>query len=95
VDKFSIREIAIFYNPGEKWHLKEVEIIGPLRKRRWWDWDRENVSGCSLCYKIDVDGDLDCIAEPYELRKKKPPKDDANDVVSWDDCIWRPEHETM
>lgn len=42
-------------------------------------------------YTVDVPGWGKTYVLPEWLKKKRPPQqDDANKVVSWDECAWKP-----
>jgi len=90
--KFKIGEIAIVYCPGHKDHGTEVEIMTELRPPYFF-----NADGCmnsDYAYGVRWSGreynGTTWAAEKY-LRKKKPPQRECDQLVSWEDCEWKPE----
>jgi hypothetical protein len=89
-ETFKVGEVAIYNRPCSVWHSSEVEIVGLLELTLWND-PILNVKGESPCYECrnPVYGLL-FVAEPHELKKKRPPRDDFQ-IVRWADCPWQPE----
>ena len=94
MDTFEIQEIAIYQpngpwkglsGPGTECEIMEVGAIGPQSGKQG--------------YRCYFPGDPApthfkgwWFVPTESLRKKKY---DGNKVTSWDECIWRPAHETI
>jgi hypothetical protein len=81
---FQVGEIAVVNCPGCDTHGIDATVIGPLEKWRLWDGEiGEGTPRVADCYPVVVAGEI-LGAEPHELRKKRPPRDDLK-VVRWAD----------
>jgi len=74
----------------------EGEIVEDLRYR-YWHIVSTGAGREGYAYKVLwANGNL-YTQEPFQLRKKKPPNKDIEltraNPVSWDECLWSPEHE--
>ena len=96
-ETFKVGEIAIYVRPGSQHYGREVEILSGLFKPIS---HTDVVTGefsqksDALAYQItdlypEIPGVMTAL--PEHLRKKKPPQRDIDQIVSWDDCVWRPE----
>ncbi len=92
-EKFEIGEVAIYVRPGSPYCGEEVEIIkGPYLYRVSYDsLDPSNNGNPEYGYTVrsTVNGEK-YGARPEWLRKKKPHRD-IDQIVSWDDCLWKPQ----
>ena len=98
-ETFKVGEIAIYVRPGSPFYGQEVTIIGPLELRGG-PRSRDHITGLPttrdikylISYPVGFEPDgKGFSARPENLRKKKPPQRDIDQIVSWDDCVWRPE----
>ena len=98
-ETFQVGEIAIYVRPGSPYYGQEVTIIGPL-KLRGGPSSHDHITGQpaqrDMKYLISNPVGFNSpngkgfSARPENLRKKKPPQRDIDQLVSWDDCVWRP-----
>lgn len=72
---FSVGEVAVYNRPESKFHGMDVVVTGPLAQRYW--SDPLGRGGGGWCYRISIAGldDDFIVAEPHELRKRRPPQD--------------------
>jgi len=83
---FKAGEVAIFISDGmghkayEKYSGEDVTVLYPLPANFY-----------QILWPCGTEGY--CIDKC--LRKKKPPEYDGNDVIQWDDCIWKPTEVTI
>lgn len=90
MSKFEVGEIAtlvwmvgIMNEKCRPYIGSDVKVIGGMG-------DRLTVDGVVHGYAV-VASDGFCITSvPGNLRKKRPPESDINDVTTWDKCAWRP-----
>ncbi len=98
-DKFEIGEVAIYVRPGSPYYGREVEIIqGPVQCIP--TTDHMGVETAPYVgYQIsNFDGDdrrITQLSRPEWLRKKKPPRREIDQIVSWEDCAWKPQTVTQ
>ena len=93
MSEFHVGEIAIFVRNGSPNYGKECEVVGPLE----WigggpDYTTGGVAEHAYMHKIILDGELFC-SRPEWLRKKQQ-KRDIDQLVSWNDCAWKPKRQT-
>lgn len=75
-DTYEVGEVAIYTAVGSQHHGCEVTVTGALEMRAW--MNPRGATGNSLSYEIVFVGDApddDYVAEPHELRKRRPPQD--------------------
>ena len=91
--EFSVGDIVIYVRPGSPFYGTEVEILGPLQFKQTLSDHLSSPSGPGHRYQIThiLPKFATSWARPEWLRKKY----DGNELVSWDECIWRPEHENI
>ncbi len=99
MDTFKVGEIAIFCNPSSPRHLEECCIAEGLQPGRIVD-DATMTWRPGEFYRVTFAGDeIKYAAEPHQLRKKPgpevPPAAKREPVGSWDDCVFRPQEETL
>jgi hypothetical protein len=87
--RFALGEIAIVAHP--RFHPEhtgmECQIIGELRLRKGIDSDGS--SFCEPRYQIQYPNGAIYTAQPCQLRKRRPPRQDL-EIVRWDQCPWQP-----
>lgn len=80
-EQFEVGEIAIHNNRASEFYGTEVTVMGPLAPRLFIE---HGVLGRAPCYEITCPamevirlrkGYPPFIAEPHELRKRRPPQD--------------------
>lgn len=91
---FKIGEVVVYVRPGSPHFGQETTIIG-----NWVDGAGiDHITGQPYrgtgrpCFAISLDhpsgGKL--WALPEWLQKKRPPQREQDQIVSWDDCLWKP-----
>lgn len=91
-DKFEINEIAIYVRPGSQYFGCEVKILSDLT---WFEDIFDVLTGeinKGFRYETDIKIRQDhfLTARPEWLKKKPRPRREIDQIVSWDDCLWRP-----
>ena len=96
-ETFKVGEIAIYVRPGSPFYGREVEVLSGLLEAE------DVVNDLLIGEKVKCSGKVYRITDLYPmtkgimtslpewLRKKKPPQREIDQLVSWDDCVWRPE----
>lgn len=77
---FEVGEIAIFWRPGSKYHMREVEILTPLLPVHFMDtitglWQTELAYRIADQLLLGAYPGIDFCATPMHLRKRRPPQD--------------------
>ena len=92
-EQFKVGEIAILQNlPPQAARYSGTECQILLEEREYqMPSPIPGIRMITIAYTIrDCDGNVR-LCDRSRLRKKKPPQeDDANKVVSWDECAWKP-----
>jgi hypothetical protein len=88
MSEFHVGEIAIYVRPGSRFFGQEVRVtrslfLNPYKPSEWYG------KTCYMIVGLDV-GEASCL--PEHLRKKQQ-KRDIDQIVSWDDCVWKPKRE--
>lgn len=80
-ERFSVGEVAIYWREASQFHRMECTISEPLEWRTWRCIETGEM-GRTLSYAVDFPSNPltqnwrgRWIAEPHELRKKRPPQD--------------------
>ncbi len=96
-EKFEIGEVAIYVRPGSTMHGDEVTVMsGLVLSNGGMDGLTGKSIGACMVYEIShpskptPPGYKRRVALPEWLRKKKPHRD-IDQIVSWDDCLWKPQ----
>ncbi len=91
-DKFEIGEVAIYVRPGSPYYGQEVEILGGLTRYEPTQDHLGLEAAPYVGYQISslIGDDWVMVSRPEWLRKKKPPRREMDQIVSWEDCAWRP-----
>lgn len=72
---FTVGEVAIYWRPTSACHRMECTIMDGL-KDRMWACPTTGETGKAAAYEIEFAGLLGpWVAEPCELRKRRPPQD--------------------
>ncbi len=87
-DKFEKGEVAIYVRPDSPYYGQEVEILSGLET---WHNSNDHVAGvpCLKATGYRISGlpprQNGWGARPEHLRKKKPPRREMDQIVSWED----------
>jgi hypothetical protein len=76
-ERFEVGEVAILNREGSRWHTQEVTVISALQDFCWID-EQEGRWHSGAAYEIkipDYNGPFRWVAEPRELKKRRPPQD--------------------
>ena len=92
-DTFSVGEVAIYVRPGSPYFGREVTILSPLELGGGGpDHITGKITELAMLYTVDLpaqNGIAPMGAKP-EWLKKKQHKRDIDQIVSWEDCLWKP-----
>lgn len=88
---FKVGDVAIIQNLlyWPELNGQEVEILRELEERAW-RCDKSGYEGFSLCYVVLWPNGEITAQKPHELRLKKPPRREQDEVVSWESVGWMP-----
>jgi hypothetical protein len=99
MSEFHVGEIAIYVRPGSPNYGKELTILSPLKMSAQNTWSQITGEKTEPFLGYEVDFPLDptlpgnsVMCRPEWLRKKQQ-KRDIDQIVSWDDCLWKPKRE--
>lgn len=90
-DKFEIGEIAVLVGLAYYPELNGTEctILDGPRQKTTFGW-RSGVTHDGIQYRVETSfGDKGWVL-PQNLRKKKPPRREIDQVTTWDKVLWRP-----